>query len=386
MRTQGLRALTHRIAIGVMLVLTPTGALAQTGYYATPSLSIGELYDDNLFFSSSQRQQDFFTRISPSIQAGYQSTPLTVLGRYTFDSEIYHKHSELNAAQVRQQGSIELKATPTQVLTLSVAGSYFRTNTASELNLQTGLAVRRALAERYTANPAFIYRFDPLTTARGDYTYTKDLLAGGITIDSHIVNVDLGHRIDPRNTVGPVYIGRQFVFAGSGTITSHAFTIGWSHDLTPLTKITLRGGPRVLEGTVDDQPEALASIRHTLQDGELSFTYTNTATTTFGLTGTQDAQNFAGDAAYNVTSRLRVNVRPSVFTVSSPSFSSTVYLMNAEATYQLTKWLSLTGSYQISLQRGSFNPLSGSTGGGEVEILRNVTWLRLIVTYPARLD
>jgi hypothetical protein len=142
----------------------------------------------------------------------------------------------------------------------------------------------------------------------------------------------------------------------------------------------------VTERTVDDQPEALASIRHKLLDGELAFTYTNSATTVIGQTGAATAQNFAGDAAYDVTSRLRVNVRPSVFRVSSQSFTSMVYLMGLEATYQLTKWLSLTGSHQFSLQRGSLSPISGPTGGGEVEILRNITWLRLTVTYPARLD
>src|SRR5438552_16017163 len=91
-------------------VLLPSAAPAQTGYYLTPSLSVAEVYDDNVFFAPSSREHDFLTRISPGLQAGYQSTPLTVAGGYTFDSEIYRRHPELTTAQMRQRGSIDVKA------------------------------------------------------------------------------------------------------------------------------------------------------------------------------------------------------------------------------------------------------------------------------------
>src|SRR5437899_7342032 len=169
-------------------VLLPTAAPAQTGYYLTPSLSIAELYDDNVFLTTSARTQDFLPRISPGLKAAYQSAPLKVEGSYTFDSEIYSRRTELTTPQMRQRGLIELKATPIQVLTLSVSGAYYQTRTPQELNLTTGLAATRVRAERYTTHPGFTYRFDSLTTAKGDYTFSKDLLAGGLTIDHHIEN------------------------------------------------------------------------------------------------------------------------------------------------------------------------------------------------------
>src|SRR5213594_5101206 len=176
-------------------LIPTTAAPAQTGYYLTPSLSVAEVYDDNVFFTSSPRTHDFLTRISPGLNAGYQSAPLTAWGSYSFDAEVYSLHSELTDPQVRQRGLIELKASPDQVLALSISGAYYLTKTPQELNLQTGLAVRRVLAERYTGSPAFTYRYDPLTTAKGDYTYAKDLLAGSFTIDSHIVSLALDHRL-----------------------------------------------------------------------------------------------------------------------------------------------------------------------------------------------
>ena len=372
-------------------VLLPSAAPAQTGYYLTPSLSVAEVYDDNLFYSPSPRTHDVFTRISPSLKAGYQSAPLTVEGSYAFDSEVYSQHSELTTPLVRQRGLIELKATPTQVLTLSLPVSYYQSRTPTELNLTTGLAVGRVRAERYTTNPGFTYRFDPLTTAKGDYAFSKDLLAagitaGGITIDTHIVNLALDRRLSPRDTVGPGYVGRRYEFSGFPALTSHAFTLGWSHELTLLTTFTLRGGPRVTEGTIDRLPEALASIRHTLKNGELSLTYTSTLATVIGQASAAMAQGITGKATTELLPRLVFSAGPAIYRVSSEAFKATVYSVILEATHQLTKTLALQASYQYSFQRGSFNPQTGPTGPTNVEILHNIFLIRLTVTYPARVD
>jgi hypothetical protein len=367
-------------------LLPPTVAPAQAGYYLTPSLSVAEVYDDNVFFTTSPRTHDFLTRIGPGLKAGYQSAPLTVEGSYTFDSEIYSRRTELTTPLVRQRGLLELKATPDPVLALSVSGAYSQTKTPAELNLTTGLAARRVLAERYTANPGFTYRFDPLTTAKGDYTFSKDLLAGGVTIDSHIENLVLDHRLSPRDTVGPGYVGRQFAFAGFPALTSHAFTLGWSHELTPLTTFTLRGGPRWTEGTVDRLPEALASIRHTLKNGELSLTYASTLATIIGQAAAATAQSITGKATTELLPRLELSAGPAVYWVSSEAFKATVYSVLLEASYKLTKALALQTSYQYSFQRGSFNPQTGPTGPTNVEILHNIFLIRLTATYPARVD
>jgi hypothetical protein len=365
-------------------VLLPTPALAQllpatvvpaqAGNYLNPSLSVAEVYDDNVFYTTSPRTKDFYTRISPGLNAGYQSAPLTVWGSYAFDSEIYSRHSELTTPMVRQRGFLELKATLGQVLTLSVPATYYQTKTPQELNLTTGLATSRVRAERYTTNPAFTYRYDPLTTAKGDYTYAKDLFAGGITIDSHIVNLALDSRLSPRDTVGPWYVGRQFHFAGISTLTSHAFTVGWLHELTPLTTFTLRGGPRLTEGTIDRLPEASASISHKLKDGQLSLSYASTLTTVYGLAIPLTAQGITATATTELLRRLQLSATPAFYKVSSETVKAKVYVMGLEASYQLTKTLAWGAVYQFSLQQGG------------PEILHNIFLIRLIVTYPTRVD
>jgi hypothetical protein len=358
--------------------LLPTAAQAQTGYYLTPSLSVAEVYDNNVFYSPSPRTHDFLTRISPGLKAGYQSAPLTVEGSYSFDSEIFSRRSELTTPLMRQRGSIEVKSSPDQVSTLSIFGAYFQTRTPTELNLGTGLAAGRVRAERYTTTPAFTHRVDPLTTAKGDYTYSKDLLAGFVTIDSHVVNLALDRRLSPRDTVGPWYSGRQFQFTGFSEVNSHALTLGWSHELTPLTTLTLRGGPRLTEGTVDRLPEASASISHKLKGGQLLLAYASGVTTSFGLTDPITAQSITATATTELLPKLRVSAAPAYYKVSTETLKATVYAMTFEVSHQLTKTLAVGAFYQFNLQQGSlFVP-------GEIEILKSIFLIRLTVTYPAR--
>ena len=355
------------------------------GFYVTPSLSVGELYDDNLFFSPTDRKQDFFTRTSPGIQAGYQSTPLTLLGGYTFDSEVYSKHPELTTTQMRQQTLVELKAMPTRPLTLSARGTFAKSRVPWEFNTFTGTAISRIQSDRLAFDPSIAYQFDPLARATGDYTYSKDRIKNSITIDSHILRLGLDRQITPSDSVGPGYIGRHFEFLGVGSQTSHAFTLSWTRKLTPLTALTLRAGPRFTEGSLDDQPETLAYLYHRLTRGSISLTYANFQTTIIGQPQLARTESLGGAATYELLPYLRVTIGPAVIKVTAQTFKTTNYFSNVELSYQLTKSLALKGSSQFSFIRGNLNPLSGP-GGGDVEIFHNMVWLRLVATFPSRLQ
>jgi hypothetical protein len=355
------------------------------GFYVTPSLSVGELYDDNLFFSSTNRRQDFFTRVSPGIQAGYQSAPLTLLGGYSSDSEFYSRHTELTTLQMRQRALFDLKAMPTESLRLSTTGTYSKTNAPWELNTFTGVALTRVRADRLALDPSMSYRFDPLTTAKGDFTISRDRMVNAISINSFLGRMGLDRRISSTDTVSAGYTGRRFEFDGGGTITSHAPLLGWEHKLSPLTTFTVRAGPRFTEGSLDDRPEALASIQHLLPQGEVSLAYSNMQTTVIGQPFSVMAESFRLSAKYKPLPHFEIAVEPSVGRITSDAFKATVYISNVELTYQFTKELALRGTHQFSLMRGDFDPATGAAGG-TVEVLHNMFWLRLVVSYPFRVN
>src|SRR6266481_1499635 len=137
-----------RITLFAAVGLAPNIAQAQMGWFAAPSLLAAEVYDDNLFFSPSQREQDRILRLSPAIEAGYRSDPLSVRGRYTFDAERYAQHPQLDSNQAREQAGMDFRYRPTHRLTVATEASVITTQTPAELNLDTGLGSRRVQAER----------------------------------------------------------------------------------------------------------------------------------------------------------------------------------------------------------------------------------------------
>lgn len=381
------------VALAIVLlgvVIAPSAAFAQAGFYLTPSLSVGEVYDDNIFSDASGRQTDYISRFTPTVQAGYQSEPLTLLGRYSFDAERYENHPELTDAEVRRRASLELRYLPTRPLTLSFTGNYTQTQTPQDLNVLTGIDVERGRARSYSFNPSIAYQFDPRTSTTGGYTFTRSELAGETSTDAHIANWGLSRRITPLDTGTFGYTYRHFLFHddstpdGNSTTISHVGMLGWTHDFTPFTSMTLQGGPRYTERERSVDPEVSASITHKLQRGALSFTYARSQNTNIGQAGTVSTESFAASVTYQPLQFLHVNAAPGYIRSTRDGSETKVYRLNLGASYQITEWLSLVSSYQYSFQRGVLGSQSGTTSGSDEDILHNIVSLRLVATYPFR--
>ncbi len=375
MRALGRPGLAVEIAL-LGAVLVPIPAHAQAGFYVTPSVTLTEVYDDNVFVTADRRESDFISRLTPGIEAGYQSAPLTLLGRYTFDAEVYASHSELTTPQARQNASVELRYRPKPPLTISVGAVYLTTETPGEFNTDTGLAVERASARRVSVTPAFAYQLDALTAATGDYTFAADE-AGGIKSDLHGMNLGVERRVTPRDTASLTYAFRFFVFPDEAS-KSHALLLGWTREMTALTTVGLRAGPRVTDGSVD--PEIAASVRRKLEHGEVSFAYTRTQSTVIGEKGVVDSQSFGVSLAYRPLPSFEVRMSPAFLMSARGDLEAKVYRVGLEGVYQVTKWLSLTGSYQFSFQQGNLVPGARR----DEEIQHNVVTLGLVVTHPYR--
>lgn len=360
-------------------VLAPAVVQAQAGFYLTPVLSVAEIYDDNIFATASHRQADFISRFSPEIQAGYRSPRLMVSGRYTFDAETYARHPELNDAQVRQTASLDLRYAPTPALTVSTEVAYAETQTPGELNVETGLAAGRVRAYRLSFSPSIAYRFDPRTAGTGGYSLTKDEVAGGISTLTHTLNLGLDRRITRRDTGHFTYQLRQSAFEEAGATTSHAFTLGWTRELTPRTSLTLRAGPRFTDGSTD--PELSASVRQRFAQGDLSLTYARSQTTVLGQAGTATTDTWSAMGAYRPLRFLEIRGGPTFLRSTRAGAVAEVLRVSLDASYKITQWLALVGSYQFSLQRGSLD----ARNAGE-DILQNVFLLRLVATSPSLLE
>jgi hypothetical protein len=360
----------------------PTAAWAQAGFYVTPSLSVAEVYDDNVFITASRREQDLISRVSPAIQLGYQSTPLTLLGSYSSDAEVFIDHPELSRAFQRQQASINVRYLPTAVLTLSLASAYAYTQTPRDINEPTGIETGRGPARSYSLAPSINYQFDPLTAGTGGYSFTKSEQSAGVAGDAHTVNMGLSRRLTQWDAGDIGYTFRFFSFDGDNTTTSHAFTLGWIRQLTPLTSITLRGGPRFSESSVD--AEASASLSRQIDRGQLSLNYTRSQNVVAGLAGAVTTDSVSATIAYQLAQFLQVTAAPRFSRSVRGNLETRVYGVGLNATYQLNRWLSLQGSYQFSLQQGDLVSTTVVDRRGNEEIYHNILSLGLAMTYPYR--
>ena len=368
------------------------------GVYVMPWIATGVVYDDNVFFAPRNlKQDDVFLRVTPGLQGSYQSTPVTVIANYRFDSEVYNKFTNLSTVQQRQFGTVELRGRPSNNLNLNGIVGYAQTHTPFELNFLTSAQTARVKTERMFVNPSAEYRIDSLTRARGEYGYSKDIFDNNISIDSHIFNLGLERRVGVHDWIGPAYVGRHFTFGGDFSVTtpgfiggnpdpvdSHALLASWTHEFTADTRLDVRAGPRLTNGKLDDRPEAFVGIRRRIQNGEIGLAYTSALTTIIGTVGPSRTDSVQLRFVYEPVRHLTFTLQPTASWIQSTTFSSTVYTGYVEAAYQFNKYVTAKGSAYFSYQESDFVATDGTNAN--VIIPRNVYWLRLEFTYPTWWD
>lgn len=367
------------------------------GVYIMPWLATGVVYDDNVFFQQRNlRQDDVFVRVTPGLQGSYQSTPLTMVANYRFDAEEYSKHHNLSSGMQRQFGTLELRGRPANNWTLNNTFGFAQTHTPFELNFLTSAQTARIKTERYFVNPTTEYRLDALTKFRGEFGYSKDIFGGGPEINSYISNLGMERRVGTHDWLGPAYVGRHFTFGGNLTspiagflggnpadVTSHALLMTWGHDFTADTRLDVRAGPRVTNGSLDDRPEAFVGIRSRIfQGAELGLAYTSALTTVIGTVGATRTDSVIVRFVYEPVQHFTFTVQPSAAWIKSSTFTSTIYTGYIEAAYQFNKYVTAKGSAYFSYQGSDFVSTSGTPQTAVIP--RDVYWLRLEFTYPTR--
>jgi hypothetical protein len=376
-------------------------AWSQAGFYMTPSFAVAELYDDNIFRTSSRRKGDFIARFTPGFQGGYQSEPFTLLGNYSFSSEVFAQNPSQTKAEAFQTGGVQIEYQPTRLWTLEFIGQYLDTERPEDINLTNGIEDGRGRSRSYSFEPSLTYRCNALTTAIARYSFSRnerdkgssDVGFGGTTDDTqndtHTAAVELARQLSTRHTAAVSYIFRRFRSSGGsrpqdvGTNeheTSYAMVMEWRHQLAASSTLTLRGGPRFSTGDVE--PEVEGSISHQFRRGQVKFTYGRTQNTAVGLRGIMNTESFIGHIEYQLLQHLFLEATPGFYRNNGNGFKAKVYRLDLSLVYQINQWLSLRGSYRFGYEDESGG---GSGGSGRGDRYLNVVMLEVSVTYPFRL-
>jgi hypothetical protein len=262
----------------------------------TPSLSVGERYDSNIF-QESPEEDDFITSVSPGIRIDYLSTAPTPDTRLEFDYraefEFFADNSDQN--QIAHFGFVQFSSQLTRTLTVRVLDRLIVTEDPLERqevrDQNTGLGpVNQQTRSRSLLN-------------RGDIAL--DVLLGqrfglGMLFNSYIADVsdpedvdenryslgaDLGYFTDVRRGSRATlsYLVTFHNFHSNGGIVREDFVVhnasaGFRHLFTPTLsgRVALGYAIVVSDDPQDDDNDAIIAaleIKKTLSTGEVSFLY-----------------------------------------------------------------------------------------------------------------
>lgn len=381
------------IAVAAVMATQATGC-ATSGYYAIPSVSVDEVYDDNLFFASEDKKSDLITRVSPAVEVGYEADTLSFSGRYRFDAEVYARETELNSAHVRQFADLEVDYLPTSRLTLSATANYTKTDTPLDLSIIPGgtipgLLVGRAEAERTAVHGAASYRLTAPTTGSVAATWTNDELVDVGESDTSVLETWFDQRLSKVNTLSYGYMHRQYRFDQLGfdgeggqtrargvTQDSDTPWVGLSHQFNARTRLVARAGPRLDGGSVD--PYVLISFQHKFNKGQVLLDYERDETTLLGEPRKLELQALYATISRRFGTRLDVQLTPGYARVYQTNSSVDIYSLGLGAVYKINEAIFLTASYDFNFQDVSTVP------GGMSEVSRNVIQVGVRFTYPQR--
>lgn len=351
------------------------------GYYLVPSLTLSEVFDSNVFLTTNP-EFDFITRLTPGVQFGYKSAPLTILGSYSFDTEVYARHPDLDNVGDNQRGALDIRYRPERPAALGLNAAFARSSNPVLLAQQQGLQpVARIQTGRqettgFSITPDASYQFSRLWSGNAAYAYSLFTQEGGVTTSSNVVTLGTNRRFTPFDTGMLNYYFRTYNSSAASS-TSNAFTLGWTHLFSEFTKVTVRAGPRFSQGQVG--PEVFAGIQHRLKFVNLAFAYAATQAIDIGQGAPVTTHTVSASADFSLSRYLQVSVAPS-FQISTDGGQSNAgttysYAVNASARYRINKWLSARAFYSWSLQTG--------TGG---DIPEHVLGVDFAVAYPMRID
>jgi hypothetical protein len=367
--------------VSAQAVAPPPEVSLSSGWFITPSFSLAEEFDDNVFVSTTNPQSDFITRFTPGVQLGYRSVPFTLLASSSIDAEIYVNNPELSSAANRKRAALEMKYLPFQLLTTSLNVAYFETNTPSELVPTTGLQLGRTKATQLSVIPAAIYQITSVDTASASYAFFRDTIEGGLDNFTHRVKLGYSRQLTSLDLGSVNYRLHVFESQENATTITNTPTLGWKRQLTPNTVLTLEAGPRFVSGGpsfTDDtvEPEAHAAIEHTFKLAKVALEYHRTEAVVVGRPGKVELESVTGSLEVEPVKLLKVRFQPGYYrTFGGEDPTATVYGFLLGGLYPIKSWLTTRLDYRFAYQKQAGDTLP-----------HNIVTLSLDFVYPVRVS
>jgi hypothetical protein len=359
-------------AAAVMLAFAAS-ATAQTAQFLAPSLSLGVVYDDNVFSAPADTQDDFILRVTPALEAGVVGPRSEFRLYHSFDAEWYQDHSHLDSTQVRRYTELDFGFDATERLNLGLFGTALSTDVAGETLPDVELELGRVGARHESVRPSVGYRFTQLTTGNAAFEHARHRLDDGERTDTDSLFIGMDHRTGVRDRWTAEVAMHRYDFSSGDRIDSNALLVGWVGAMTPRTTLTVKGGPRDTDGDVD--AEILISSHYTTPTGEVTMNFARTQTVVVGEVGIVDSDSVWLTFSHAFTAQFRMRAVPAYGRYRRDEHSMDVLRLMLEGTYRFSPRIAAIGRYQWHSQDGSLAIT------GPFDVSRNVLFVGVTVAF-----
>jgi len=244
----------------------------------TPSLTISEEFNDNIFLDNRMKESDFITSFAPGLALTADTSRYHFLSAYSFRADIYAKNPSLNDALNRQSFVLDASYRFTPGLTVTFNETFFL---AHDTNLTSpeGVATGRTRSYTNVIEPGVRYQIDTRNTVRALANYTILRFSDSQLFDSAILRIegDFDHAFTRRLMGTTGYQFGRFDVKGLGVGTAHTPLFGLAYRITETLTGAVKGGPSFVHDnrTHDDRvtPTVSASLVQSFRFGTAALIY-----------------------------------------------------------------------------------------------------------------
>ena len=397
-----------KAAAALMLVLAAGSALADE-FKLTPSISVRQEYNSNIFFDSSKEQDSLITRVKPGLELLNRTERLDLRLAGYVTPFYYWDESDLNSVDQDYSGRASFRLTP---LVTVGADAAVLVDHQPDRDLQTtGLTYgdNRRIQQRYGGNASWM--FTELMSASVSYGYTREDWRGVSATDdiedwdSHSVTLGLSRELGSAKGVTLGFLNAGWaVYDYETSKTNYYFgTVGVQHRLTEVFNLTADVGARYIDSDFEVQqlaivpPGVLAIVTESENSsgwggiGHLAVEYAG-ETARASLGGSHDISPASGSTGvvqrtgitfsggYLLLEKLRLGVTSSAFRNKSENEEFTGNEIN-EYTYNVRPSLRWEFYRDLTLEAGyGFTYVDDRTDEGNA--VRHLGYLQLAYGLP----
>ena len=313
-------------------MLSVTGSASAETWTVTPSLSVGAIYDDNLFFDQA-RLAGAGLRAGPVLSVELKrTTRLTLLGRAGWDSE-YFGDPAVSSWSARRSAGVAARYRLGTYTTASLSGDYSMTAYAAELLPTTGVEFGRRTAESFGSKLELEHRLSPKVVVR---------LGGGMQT-------------------------LQLERAGSGLTLQLSSDAEVALLLTPHTTLRVQAGPRYLDGSYGGHVGG--TLERARPRTRMSVSYERGRSLVFDRVLV--VEGYAATFSYRLSRALVVSASPALFRQWERAVEQRSWHISETGSYRARSWLTVFVNHAYVVQDGGFFVGPLRSGRGRDPISRN---------------